>query len=84
MPCTPSYCDDHDFQVAAPWCRYKWALAREAEQSVTIETVRREIWQAIDEVHDELRNDLQVSRLKKRPFQTQPKPEDKPFKGFNV
>ena len=90
MPCTPSACDIHDYMVAAPWCRYAWALAQEDDRAVTIESVRREIWQAIEEVHDTLREDLRLSRVKKRPFssraaqEAREAKEEKRFKGFDV
>jgi hypothetical protein len=85
MQCTPSYCDLHDYLVAPGWCKHAWAIEREKQETITKDDVRREVWRAIDEVHEELRQDLNVSRLRKRPQRHLPPPADeKKFKGFSV
>jgi hypothetical protein len=55
MPCTPSYCDIHDYPVAGPWCAMSWHTSRAPARDVEAlrSEIRREIHMALDEMPEE-------------------------------
>lgn len=68
MPCTPSYCDIHDYPVASPWCNYAWNnTARRDPPGLTLEQVQRKIDKSADEIYEELRHELSETPRFNRP-----------------
>lgn len=86
MACTPSYCDDHDYQVSAPWCSFAWGNAQkrkwnhEKEMRFTGDSEFREIVNTLQELQDS----LEVKNRKSSYTPPAPKPEIKKFKGVDL
>ena len=78
MPCTPSYCDLHDFAVAAPWCAMAWAnRERDTQHYPTMDDVRREIANAMEDIPEE----KPVKKYTPREPRREP---DRPFRGIKI
>lgn len=84
MPCTPSYCDLHDYAVSPSWCNYAYANAPRVERppAIPIEQIKLLIREATDEVYEELRDEISKNTRYNRPETS--KPQQKTFKGVDV
>ena len=72
MPCTPSYCDLHDYPVSGPWCNYAYTNKPRSEQSpqINIDSIKLLIREATDEVYEELRDEISNNNRYNRPEST--------------
>ena len=86
MPCTPSYCDLHDYAVSPSWCNYAYANAPRVEQppAISIEQIKLLIREASDEVIEELRDEISNNNRYPRTVSPTPRPQSGAFKGVDV
>ena len=84
MPCTPSYCDLHDYAVSPLWCNHAYANAPRGQQppSVSLDQVKLLIREANDEVYEDLRDE--ISNKNRYSRTESPRPQQKTFKGADV
>ena len=88
MPCTPSYCDLHDFAVAAPWCAMAWAnRERDTQHYPTMDDVRREIANAMEDMPEEetvKREGAYHRKDSPKEPTVQWREPDRPFRGVKI
>ena len=86
MPCTPDYCDEHDFMVApnSGWCRMEFAKRGNEGGRVAVEMGLSEAINRMGDLVEELLEDRKARFKPRRQAEPEtPKPNQPKEGGYN-
>jgi len=86
MPCTPDYCDEHDFMVApnSGWCRMEFAKRGNEGGRVAVEMGLTDALYRIGDLVEELMEDRKARFKPRRQAEPEtPKPNQPKEGGYN-